>query len=51
MDRVAVPQNTKQHDEVQTLLVIKPRLLNLPPSEYTTKAIWVGFETKPLTPL
>jgi len=44
-------QNTKQHDEVQTLLVIKPRLLNLPPSEYTRKAIWVGSETKPLTPL
>ena len=35
----------------QILLVLKPRIVNLGPSEYVTKDIWVGTETKPLPAL
>jgi general secretion pathway protein D len=41
----------KQHDRAQTLLVIKPHIVIAPPSEYVTRQIWVGSETRPLTPL
>jgi general secretion pathway protein D len=40
-----------QHDRAQTLLVIKPHIVIAPPSEYVTRQIWVGSETRPLTPL
>jgi general secretion pathway protein D len=37
----------KSSDEI--LLVLRPRLLNVPPWEYGSAPIWVGTETKPLT--
>jgi len=33
------------------LLAIKPTLLDLPPDQFVTHAIWTGSEAKPLTPL
>jgi general secretion pathway protein D len=33
----------------QVLLVLRPRLLNVPPWEFGSTAIWLGTETKPLT--
>lgn len=40
-----------KHDKAQTLLVIKPRIVIAPPNEYVTRQVWVGSETRPLTPL
>ncbi|MDQ6704892.1 MAG: type II and III secretion system protein [Acidobacteriota bacterium] len=42
---------TKEKDRKQVLIVIKPRLVNLPPDQVVTKAIRVGTETKPFLPL
>jgi hypothetical protein len=39
------------HDDIQVLLVIKPQLLTLPPSELVTNSIWLGSETRPRIPL
>lgn len=33
------------------LLVLKPRIVNFGPTEYATKDLWVGTETKPLPPI
>jgi type II secretory pathway component GspD/PulD (secretin) len=44
-------QTTKQHDFTQTLLVLTPHIVTPPPSTYLTREIWLGPETKPLTPL
>ena len=33
----------------QTLIVVTPRLISLPPSETPSPALWVGTETKPLS--
>jgi type II secretory pathway component GspD/PulD (secretin) len=33
----------------QVLLVLHPRLMNVPPWEYASAPIWLGTETKPLT--
>ena len=43
--------NVNSRDQSNVLLVIKPRIIGLPPSEYATRPIWVGTETKPLSPL
>jgi type II secretory pathway component GspD/PulD (secretin) len=43
--------HTKQKDKRQVLVVIKPRLLSLPPGQNTTHALHVGSELKPRTPL
>jgi type II secretory pathway component GspD/PulD (secretin) len=43
--------NTKTDEERSILILIKPRLLMLPPSERPTQALRVGSETRPLTPL
>lgn len=43
--------NTKTQDERSVLILIKPRLLRLPPGEYVTRDLRVGSETRPLTPL
>ena len=43
--------NTKTDEERSILILIKPRLLMLPPSEKPTQALRVGSETRPLTPL
>jgi type II secretory pathway component GspD/PulD (secretin) len=37
----------KSSDEI--LLVLRPRLINVPPWEYGSTPIWLGTETKPLT--
>jgi hypothetical protein len=33
----------------QILLVLRPRLLNVPPWEFGSKTVWMGTESKPLT--
>ena len=33
-----------------TLLVLKPHLVSLPPWEYVTPPLWTGTETRPVTP-
>ncbi|MBL0157551.1 MAG: type II and III secretion system protein [Bryobacterales bacterium] len=47
----ALRVNDKAKDSNQLLLLIKPRLVNLPPSESLTWAVRSGSETRPLTPL
>ena len=39
-----------EKDRSQTLIVLKPRLVALPPWETVTPALWTGTETRPLTP-
>jgi general secretion pathway protein D len=36
-------------DDAQTLIVLKPRLLTVPPFDYATGPMWVGTESRPLT--
>jgi general secretion pathway protein D len=40
---------TKQEDVGQTLIVLKPHLVSLPPWETPTPVLWVGTETRPLS--
>lgn len=42
-------QDTKTVDDSQVLIVLKPHLTNLPPSEFPAKPMWVGTEGKPLS--
>ncbi len=42
-------QNNLEKDTGQILLVLKPRLVNLPPWEYAAPPIWTGTESRPLT--
>ena len=35
-------------DNTETLIVLKPRLVNLPPWESPTHTVWVGSESKPI---
>ena len=42
-------QNTVQKDSTETLILLKPRIVTLPPWESVTQTIWVGTETKPIT--
>jgi type II secretory pathway component GspD/PulD (secretin) len=41
--------NTVDHTSSEVLLVLRPRLLDLPQWEFPTKTIWVGTETKPIS--
>jgi type II secretory pathway component GspD/PulD (secretin) len=41
-------QNTVNKNTSQVLIVLKPRLVNLPPWEFPTPKLWVGTESKPL---
>lgn len=41
--------NTKARQVGETLIVLKPRLLSLPPWETPSPVLWVGTETKPLS--
>jgi type II secretory pathway component GspD/PulD (secretin) len=42
-------QSTILHDSDRVLLVLKPRLMNLPAWEYPQRTIWVGTDTRPVT--
>ncbi len=44
-------QNTRDDNEDQVLVVIKPALLSLPPSESATRLVPVGTEQRPRIPL
>ncbi len=41
--------HTVSRDRGETLIVLKPHLVNLPPTEIETSAHWVGTETHPRT--
>jgi general secretion pathway protein D len=41
----------RERDETETLLVLKPRLLTLPPTEFVTRGIWIGSESRLLPPI
>ncbi len=43
--------HTKNKDEGTVLILIRPRLVTLPPGTATTHTFRIGSETKPLTPL
>jgi hypothetical protein len=43
--------NTRTDEERSVLLLVKPRLLTLPPDQYPARPLRVGSETRPLTPL
>jgi general secretion pathway protein D len=44
-------QNTRDNNDDQVLVVIKPALLSLPPSESATRLVPVGTEQRPRIPL
>jgi len=44
-------RTTKNHDQAEILLVIRPRLMSLPPSEALTRQIFIGAESRLLTPM
>jgi hypothetical protein len=48
---VLLRENYKSSDKNNVLVVIKPRVTSLPGSEYAGHPIWVGTETRPLSPL
>ena len=39
-----------ERDRNETLIVLKPRLVSLPPWEYVTPTLWTGTETRPVSP-
>jgi hypothetical protein len=43
--------NTRTDEERSVLVLVKPRLVRLPPDQHPTRALRVGSETRPLTPL
>jgi general secretion pathway protein D len=49
--RWLVRQSTKSHDADEVLIVMRPHLLSIPPSEMVTRSVWVGTETRPMRPL
>jgi hypothetical protein len=44
-------QTNWSNDDMQLLLVIRPRLLTLPPTEMVTRELWIGSESRPRIPL
>jgi general secretion pathway protein D len=44
-------QTSKDETANEVLLIIKPSLLNLPPDQFATPAIFTGSELRPTTPL
>ena len=44
-----VGQKTTAKEDSQAILLIKPRLLSLPPGQSPTPPIWIGSETRPRT--
>jgi general secretion pathway protein D len=41
---------THEKDKSEVMIVLKPRLVALPPWETATPSLWTGTETRPLTP-
>jgi hypothetical protein len=39
-----------EQDRSETLVVLKPHLVSLPPWEYVTPTLWTGTETRPVSP-
>ena len=39
-----------ERDRNETLIVLKPHLVSLPPWEYVTPTLWTGTETRPVSP-
>ena len=46
-----VRQNNKSRDGEEIVILLRPRLLSLPPDESATRSVWVGTETRPMLPL
>lgn len=44
-------QTNWSKDDVQVLLVMRPRLITSPPTEMVTREIWVGSESRPRIPM
>jgi general secretion pathway protein D len=44
-------QNTREKTDHEVLILLKPTLLSLPPSEFVTRAVRVGSESRSLIPL
>jgi hypothetical protein len=44
-------RTTTTRDEGEILLTIKPRLMSSPPSENVTREIFIGAESRLLTPM
>jgi hypothetical protein len=44
-------ENSRSKDRSDTLIVLKPRLLSLPPTEAMTHAAWVGSDSRPRSDL
>lgn len=44
-------QDTTSKEDDQVLIVIKPEIRNLPPTEFVTREFRVGSDTRPITPL
>jgi Flp pilus assembly secretin CpaC len=42
-------KNTVDKEDTELILLVKPRLTNLPPWEDPIPTLWVGTESKPLT--
>lgn len=47
----ALGQSNWSDDSVQILLVMRPRLITLPPTEAVVHPIWIGSESRPRIPL
>jgi general secretion pathway protein D len=47
----ALSNNNTQRDRSEALIVIKPRLRSMPPSEAPTRSFWTGTESRPQTVL
>jgi general secretion pathway protein D len=41
-------QDTYSKDRTELMIVLKPRVVDLPPWEFATQTLWVGTEGKPL---
>jgi hypothetical protein len=46
-----VRRNTRQRDSNEVLVLIRPKLVSLPPDQQVTRTLRVGSETRPLSPL
>ncbi len=44
-------QRTRERQSSQTLIVLKPHLVSLPPTETVTVPVWTGTETRPSLPM